>query len=350
MAAAPRAAWVAAATLLAATRAAAGAFEDPLDRPAERSALAQRRLLLGVAAAGGRLVAVGERGHALWSDDGGATWTQGAVPVSTDLTAVRMISPERGWAVGHGGVVLATTDGGRTWTRALDGRALARLLARAYPEPSRGGHPGLREQLQILGGDGADRSFLDVHFEDERTGFAVGAFNLVVRTGDGGATWTPWLDRTENPRGLHLYAIRRAAGALWIVGEQGLVLRLDAAAGRFRAVRVPGGGTLFGVVGQGRTVIAHGLRGRVVRTADCGASWREVRSGVEDALNGSAALPDGRVAIVTQAGQVLVSGDGGASFRLAPGPPGAPASSVAPAGPGALAIVGAAGARVEALR
>ncbi|HET7824481.1 MAG TPA: YCF48-related protein [Anaeromyxobacter sp.] len=345
-----RAAWMAGAALLAAFRPALAQFEDPLDRPAERSRLASRRLLLGVAAAGGRLVAVGQRGHIVWSDDAGASWTQASVPVSTDLTAIRMVSPERGWAVGHGGVVLATADGGTTWTRQLDGRRLGALLATAYTGRARDARPGLREQLETLGAEGADLSFLDVHFDDERTGFAVGAFNLVVRTDDGGATWTPWLDRSENPRGLHLYAIRRAAGALWVVGEQGIVLRLDPGARLFRRVKVPPGGSLFGIVGHGRSAIAHGLRGRVLRSADGGASWREVRSGVEDALNGSAALPDGRIAIVTQAGQVLLSDDAGASFGPARGEPGAPAAAAAPARARGLAIVGAAGVRVEALR
>jgi photosystem II stability/assembly factor-like uncharacterized protein len=274
MTAAPPAAWIAGAALLAASGPASGQFEDPLDRPAERSALAPRRLLVGVAAAGGRLVAVGERGHVVWSDDGGASWTQASVPVSTDLTAVHMITPARGWAVGHGGVVLATADGGRTWAKQLDGRRLRALLAAAYRERAPELPPALREQLEILGADDADRSFLDVHFEDERTGFAVGAFNLVVRTDDGGASWTPWLDRSENPRGLHLYAIRRAAGALWVVGEQGIVLRLDPARGRLGAVAVPRGGSLFGIVGQGRAAIAHGLRGRILRSADGGRSWR----------------------------------------------------------------------------
>jgi photosystem II stability/assembly factor-like uncharacterized protein len=350
IAATARAAWIAGAALLASAATPVTRFEDPLDRPAERSARASREGLVGVAAAGGRLVAVGQRGHAVWSDDGGARWTQGSVPVSSDLTAVHLSSPARGWAVGHGGVVLATTDGGATWARQLDGRRLGALLAAAYREPARTEPPGLRAQLEILGEAGADRSFLDVHFDDERTGFAVGAFNLVVRTDDGGATWTPWLDRSENPRGLHLYAIRRAAGALWVVGEQGIVLRLDPAAGRLRTVAVPPGGSLFGVVGTGRTVVAHGLRGRILRSGDGGRSWREVRSGVEDALTGSAVLPDGRIALVTQAGEVLLSGDDGASFRRAPGAAVPQAAAVAPAGPGALAIVGAAGVTVEVLR
>src|SRR5580765_4846300 len=98
-----------AATLAIAAPASRGAgFADPLDVPAVASSLAPSRLLNGVARAGGRIVAVGQRGHILSSDDQGKTWTQASVPVSVDLLAVHFPTPGKGWVVGHSGVVLAT--------------------------------------------------------------------------------------------------------------------------------------------------------------------------------------------------------------------------------------------------
>jgi photosystem II stability/assembly factor-like uncharacterized protein len=318
-------AWLAAA---AAAPASAAPFVDPLDAPSAPTALAPRRLLTAVTAAGPRLVAVGQRGHVVASDDGGATWAQASVPVSTDLTAVWFTSPERGFAAGHDGVVLATEDGGRTWTRRLDARSLP-----ASPD-----------------GRAGSASLLDVWFADARTGFAVGAFDLLLATEDGGATWTRWAGRTDNPRGLHLYAIRRAAGEVWIVGEQGLVLRLDPARGRFVAVPVPYRGSLFGVLAAGPDVIAFGLRGHAFRSRDRGATWERVATGVDETLTGGTTLPDGRVVLVTAAGRVLASDDGGATFRPASGGAASPAAGVAAAGPGAVAVVGAAGVRIERLR
>lgn len=316
------AAALAAAPALARARAGDAAFVDPLDSPARPSALAPRGPLTAVTVAGGgRLVAVGERGHVLWSDDGGASWTQASVPVSADLTGVRFVSRERGWAVGHG-VVLATADGGRSWVKQLDGRALA--------TPS-----------------GA--SFLDVWFADERTGYAVGSFDLAVRTEDGGASWRPWLHRTENPGGLHLHAIARVAGDVWIVGEQGLVLRFDPAAGRFRAVAVPYRGSFFGVTGTASTVIAYGLRGHALRSRDRGATWQKVDTGVDGAITGATVTPDGRIVLVTEHGQLLVSDDEGAAFRLAEAGAGPRAAAVAAAGGASLVVVGASGARIETL-
>ncbi len=101
---------------------------DVLDRPAQMTPLAARRLLQSVARAGDRLVGVGPRGHIVVSADGGATWKQSVVPVSSDLTAVYFVNDKNGWAVGHDGVVLATTDGGESWVKQLDGRAANGLL------------------------------------------------------------------------------------------------------------------------------------------------------------------------------------------------------------------------------
>ena len=55
---------------------------------------------------------------------------------------------------------------------------------------------------------------LDVWFADENNGYAVGAYNLIFRTRDGGMTWESWFDRTENPKFFNLYAIRPVAGTL----------------------------------------------------------------------------------------------------------------------------------------
>lgn len=337
--------------VLAARPAAAAGFVDPLDAPSAPSALAARRPLQAVARAGERLVAVGERGHAVFSDDGGARWTQAAVPVSEDLTAVRFVSARRGWAAGHGGVVLATEDGGERWERRLDGRAVARLLeawARAHAGRAA---PAALAQARDLAARGADQPLLDVWLDREgRSGFAVGAFGLALATADGGRTWTPCHDRVENPRALHLHALLEAGGALHLAGEQGLLLRLDRAAGRFRAVPVPYAGSLFGLAGDGRVVLAFGLRGTVLRSVD-GRAWRRIETGVDAALTGGALLPDGRIALAAGSGELLVSEDAGASFRkvTARGAVLAPAFGLAPAGAGALAVAGADGVRVVVL-
>ena len=320
------------ATLAPASAGAAG-FVDPLDKPAAASRLAATGLYNGLARAGSRIVAVGQRGHVVLSDDNGTTWRQAKVPVSSDLVAVTFPTPTRGWAVGHDGVVLRTQDAGATWSPQLDGRVMSKLLGYA--------HKRLAEQ-------GAENPFLDVWFADERNGFVIGAFNLILRTEDGGHTWQPWLDRTENAGDLHLYAIRRAGGHLFIAGEQGLLMRLDPAAGRFRAIDVPYKGTFFGIVGDESSVVVFGLRGNAFRSTDGGKTWTKVETGVQVGLT-AGLHSNGRLVLVSQAGHVLASRDG-AAFAPVKVERTTPATAVVDSGPDAVVIAGPRGLRTQSLR
>ena len=112
----------------------AAPFLDPLEVPAPMSPLASKSIVQAVARAGSKLVAVGQRGHVLVSDDGGKSWRQSSVPVSSDLTSVFFVDERKGWAVGHDGVILHTSNAGATWSRQLDGHRAGALLLEAYPE------------------------------------------------------------------------------------------------------------------------------------------------------------------------------------------------------------------------
>src|SRR5204862_8094244 len=73
-----------------------------------------------------------QRGHIVYSDDAGTSWTQATVPVSVDLTAVAFSGTSSGWVAGHDGVVLATHDGGATWTKRLAGKQADEIALRHY--------------------------------------------------------------------------------------------------------------------------------------------------------------------------------------------------------------------------
>ena len=163
----------------------AAGFVDVLATPAPMSPLASKALMQGAARAGDRLVAVGQRGHIVVSNDGGATWQQSPVPVSSDLTAVYFVNDKKGWAVGHDGVILATSDGGATWALQLDGKraneaVLADLERKAAAQPTESLKAMLAEAKRNQE-QGADKPFLDVWFADEKTGYVVGAYNLIFQ-------------------------------------------------------------------------------------------------------------------------------------------------------------------------
>ncbi|MFC5578584.1 WD40/YVTN/BNR-like repeat-containing protein [Lysobacter niabensis] len=310
-----------AATLLAASAAPGRSFTDVLDQPAVASTLAAQRLLQASAVAGRRLVAAGARGHIVYSDDRGASWQQAKVPVSADLTALHFANAKQGWAVGHEGVVLHTRDGGASWKVQLDGRranalVLERVRQLAAADPS--ALEPLVAEAERAAGEGATRPFLDVWFANAHEGFVVGAYNLIFHTRDGGETWEPWVERTQNERFYHLYGIRGSSDGLYIVGELGLALRFDPASGRFAALQTPYEGSYFGLLTRPGLVLAYGLRGTAYRSLDGGRNWEAVETGITASITAGQVLPDGRLLLCSQAGDVLVSGDGGAHFHPLP--------------------------------
>jgi photosystem II stability/assembly factor-like uncharacterized protein len=322
---------------------AAPAAIDVLDRPAQMTPLAARRLLQSVARVGDRLVAVGPRGHIVVSTDAGATWKQSVVPVSSDLTAVYFANDKSGWAVGHDGVVLATTDGGETWAKQLDGRAangllLKHLEERAKAEPASAELKSLLAEAERYMEQGPDKPFLDVWFQDDKNGYVVGAYNLIFATSDGGKNWEPWFDRTDNPKFLSLYSIRPAAGGLYIAGEAGLVLRFDPAAKRFRAVPVDYKGSLFGILDGGDAVLVFGLKGNVFRSDNGGKSWTKIDSQLPATIVSGVRTEKGALVIADQGGRLSLSTDGGKSFNRVKLAKSIPVTSLIDAGAGKLAF------------
>lgn len=342
--------------LAAPVAALAAGYQDVLDTPARESALASKALLNGLASAGKRVVAVGQRGHIVYSDDAGLNWRQAKVPVSSDLVAVSFPTPEQGWAVGHDGVVLHSVDSGLTWTKQLDGRSAGQAMVDYYTAQAEKGALGsaeeaakLADEAKRIAAQGAENPFLDVWFADAQNGYVVGAFNLIFRTSDGGKTWEPWFHLTDNPNRLHLYAVRGIGGQLYAVGEQGLVLKLDTASGRLSALETPYKGTYFGVTGSSDVVLIYGLRGHAFRSGDAGKTWTKIETGLQDGITGGASM-DKRLVLVSQAGNLLVSNDAGQHFAPVKLDKAAPASAVVGFGTGAVIVAGPRGARTQALQ
>ena len=296
----------------------AAEFADPMTAPAVMNPQAAREPLMAVAAAGQHFVAVGPRGVILVSDDHAAHWRQASVPVSSDLVAVTFVSDSEGWAAGHDGEVLHTVDGGSTWTRQLDGLQAAKLMA-AYYAKQTGDSPDLkasRDEAQRFLSDQGGRPFLDVWFDNEHSGWVIGSFNIIFHTDDGGKTWVPWFDRVDNRNALNLHAMRRIGGVLYVVGEQGLLLKLDPEKQRFVAMQTPSKGSLFGLTSSGNAMIVYGLLGNAYRTVDGGATWQKIALPTGASILASESLPNGHLVLGTQAGELLESTDEGVTFHI----------------------------------
>jgi photosystem II stability/assembly factor-like uncharacterized protein len=277
----------------------------------------QRLLLVDAARHGSRIVAVGDRGYIVLSDDEGKTWRRAKSPAAPLLTALEMIDAKTGWAVGHDSVILATADGGESWVQ-------------QFSAPS--------EQ----------RPLLDVHFVNKDRGFAVGAYGAFYETDDGGRTWAP---RKVIADDKHLNAMLALAdGRLVVLGEAGTILLSNDAGKTFTPTPSPYKGSLFGgVVAADGSLVAFGLRGRIFRTADGGKAWKPVDNASTATLMGGTRLPDGTLVLAGAGGTVLVSRDNGQSFGpLATGITKAYAKPVLGA-PNTLLLLGETGASEVAL-
>ncbi|MFO2464393.1 YCF48-related protein [Pseudomonas sp. 15FMM2] len=287
------------------------------------SAMAEKSLMIDVVHAGKRLVAVGDRGHILYSDDQGAHWTQAKVPTRQLLTAVYFVDDQRGWAVGHDAQILASADGGATWT----------------------------QQFQDLK---REAPLLDILFNDANHGFAVGAYGALIETTDAGKTWQDISDRLDNEDQYHLNAIARVKDAgLFIVGEQGSMFRSSDDGQTWEKLEGPYEGSLFGVIGtaQPRTLLAYGLRGNLYRSTDFGDTWTPVelkaaRGALEFGLSGATLMGDGSLVVVGHGGSVVVSQDDGVTFSVYNRADRISLSAVTAAGNGNLILVGQGGVRV----
>jgi photosystem II stability/assembly factor-like uncharacterized protein len=287
------------------------------------SAKASKGLMLDVVHAGKRLVAVGDRGHILYSDDQGATWTQAKVPTRQLLTAVFFVDDKHGWAVGHDAQILASEDGGVTWTKQFE---------------------DLRRESPLL----------DVWFKDVNSGYAVGAYGALLETTDGGKNWEDVSDRLANEDQYHLNAIAAVKDSgIFIVGEQGSMFRSADEGQTWEKLEGPYEGSLFGVIGtaQPATLLVYGLRGNLYRSTDFGTTWDQVelkaaRGALEFGLSGATLLDDGSIVIVGNGGSVIRSSDDGETFSVFNRPDRISVSSVTAAGNGNLILAGQGGVRV----
>ena len=164
-------------------------FKDPLDVPSVLTERAQSSLMLSISKAGARLVAVGELGRIIVSEDEGRTWRQVATPVSVDLVSVFFSSDLTGWVTGHGGVVLHTADGGLTWDKLIDGRQIEPLVRGFYQRRFDEGDQTAERfvsEAALNFQNGPELPFLDVWFGDDGRGFVVGGFGMILGTQDDG--------------------------------------------------------------------------------------------------------------------------------------------------------------------
>ena len=268
------------------------AAQEPLalaQQPARISAFATSATILAANRADAKLVAVGDHGTVLLSDDGGHNFRQAqSVPTRVSLTGVSFSDAQHGWAVGQWGTILVTEDGGEHW------------------------------QLQRTD-TSTDRPLFAIHAIDRQHAVAVGLWSLILATADGGATWearTPPSPPDGGRADRNLLGMFASGDTLYVPAERGLVLVSSDAGNSWRYLDTGYRGSFWaGIALKDGVLLVGGLRGSVYRSADRGDTWQAIDTGTKSSITGFAEDAQGVVAVGLD-GVVMRSSDGGAHFSV----------------------------------
>ena len=211
--------------------------------------MTQRRQLSAVAAVSStRAWAVGGRGVAIRTTDGGAHWVSQPTRTTAGLLDVCFYNGSRGWASGDKGTILRTVDGGRHWLRAPTGRHDA-IVKVVFADASRG-----------------------LALTAPRAGRAA-----VLRTVDGGRTWS--LSKLPSSGDLPTAVALEASGHAVVLARSGSTnathvwKSVDAGLTWQAGPDLPVTDIYNDVAYEGLMLCAVGSSGVVVMSDDDAASW-----------------------------------------------------------------------------
>lgn len=277
-------------------------------------------LLETVALAGNRVVAAGEHGVIIYSDDDGRSWRQAAVPVDVMLTAVAFATPLEGWAAGAMGVVLHTDDGGMTWKAQLNGIRVNQLIAVAANQfalshPNDPSTPRVLRRASIFAQTGPDKPFLSILPFTADDIQIYGAYRMCVKTADAGTNWQDCSLDVPDPVSHNLYDAVLSSTSIYIAGESGATFRSDDQGRTFSQLTAPAEVTLLGILATpSHTLLSFGVAGSFFRSTDQGQTWSNVQVGSQSNLTAGLILKSGIIVIFTETGDIFVSHDDGMSF------------------------------------
>ncbi|WOH37993.1 YCF48-related protein [Thalassotalea fonticola] len=283
--------------------------------PAEILPLASKSLMLDIAKiSDSSLIAVGDKGHILISNDG-IDWQQQPVPVNSSLNRVSFINEQQGWAVGHDSVILTTSDGGSNWA-----------IQNYQPEK--------------------ERPLFDIMFFDDKHGIAVGAYGVFYRTKDAGKTWVEEfhlelvnVDDQEYLLELkvedeefyleeiasilpHFNRLLSVGNELYLAGEIGMLAKSLDQGQTWQLLDEIYMGSFFDIaqVSESKLLVV-GLRGNMFTSKDGGAQWQHQSTNTTALLNDIVVTEQGHVYVLANAGVILSSANG-TDFTLSTQPDG----------------------------
>jgi photosystem II stability/assembly factor-like uncharacterized protein len=244
------------------------------------------------------------------------------------------VAGDRLVTVGERGFALVSDDAGKTWKpvetpvdRTLTGVAfkdakvgVAVGHGGSVVRTEDGGNTWTRVPLEEAGTD----SLLGVVHLDNDHFVAYGSFGLYVDSADAGKTWQKRMVISED-FDRHISQVVPYGQSLFMVAESGTLARSDDGGATWTAMTSPYEGSYFAALAtKDGALLAFGMRGNVYRTTDFGGTWEKVDTGTTASLMSGRQLADGRILLVGNSGLLAVSKDDGRTLSIhwAPDAPG----------------------------
>ena len=246
--------------------------------PAQISPYALRAQMLGISAKGSAIVAVGEHGVILRSDDGGLKWKQMPSPIDVTLTSVAFVSDKKVIVVGHGGVILQSGDSGLNWS------------IKNY-EPKN------------------NKYYLIVKFINDSRGYITGTDGEVLTSNDGGESWERSVLTSADGMQGHIFGITESSSRMVAVGEKGAVFVSKNRGGSWQQMESPYAGSFFGVTPlTADRYLIYGMRGRAYILqfqTDMKSIWSEIKTDSTQFFLDAAVTDNGHSIIVGRGGTLI---------------------------------------------
>ncbi|MCW2921491.1 MAG: hypothetical protein JWL76_1365 [Thermoleophilia bacterium] len=251
-----------------------------------------------------------------WPDDAG-----GPTAGWTNLNGIESLDADSFVAWGDGGRVITTTDG-VTWNDASGNNTVAFKDVEVISDSFLVGVSSSGSIWSTTNATAAiptwtNRSvdmmmdLLDVEFSDPLNGMAVGAEGVLVRTSDGGLTWTQEHVDSSNP----MHGLVQVNATTWVADGAGLNVLQSVDSGATWNYVVTGAKTWWDVNMSTQAVGWRvGTDGSIEKTTTGGTAWTSQTSNTPADLFGVQALSEQRAVAVGRDGAVVTTSDGGATW------------------------------------
>lgn len=266
----------------------------------------------------------GKDGIVYRTTDGGETWVDKSTGyIGTELNNIHFVTSQRGWVVGQWGSIFKTVNAGESWDlqyftdfnlfrsismvdslngyvggvgvfRTTDGGESWIKTKNNPPIGSARGIHFFNKFVGLVAGaysicmtvDGGDEwtvvypgqnytELFDLSFIDDQHGFAVGAYGSMVKTTDGGLTWTELTKSSITEIRLDdIHFLDEQIGL--VVGQDGVIYRTSNGGSTWELIE-KGSTPIFRAIDffDENTGVAVGRYGVIRRTTDKGLTWHD---------------------------------------------------------------------------